>query len=593
MPFLAEETYAIPNKDILSWIFDDIEYDVDKPVYVDAADPTRTVSARRARDIVCRLIAGFKAAGLQRGDCVCIHAFNDIAYSLAFLAIVGAGGVYAGTNPSYTAHELAHAFRTADVKFVLVEPAVLKNVATAAAMTAIPDSNIFLFNPTAQKQSQAGAPNGTVAAEPQMRDWDWLMSQGSSDWERFDDHDTATSRPAARLFSSGTTGLPKALDVTHHNFVAHHTLYMEHPVHAPRRDAAYELRRLVVNPMFHVSQVWRANLTPLRMGHYTVIMRRFETEAWLKCIDEHRISEINVVPAMVNTIVASPVSQKYSFASLRNATSGAAPMTKEQQARLKALMPPKTPLNQVWGMSETGSIGLALYYPEEDTTGSCGRPIPNLDVKLVDEQGTDITAYDTRGELCVRGPTVVSGYYRNPKANASDWDADGWFHTGDVAYCDSQTKLWYIVDRKKELIKVRGFQVAPMEIEGVLLSHPLIVDAAVIGVTLTANGSELPRAYIVLQPGAQLEVADLIAYLAEKLSRFKRPDGGVVIVDRIPKNANGKFLKQKLKEMARLELGLDTPEAKTVASVPRLVEPERETVVETAVASPAVAVVAA
>jgi len=208
-------------------------------------------------------------------------------------------------------------------------------------------------------------------------------------------------------------------------------------------------------------------------------------------------------------------------------------------------------------------VATQLHYPEDDDTGSVGRPIPNLDIKLVDDDGKDITAYDVRGEICVKGPTIVDGYFENPEANSRDWDAEGYFHTGDIGYCDSKTKKWYIIDRKKELIKVRGFQVAPPEIEGILLSHPCVIDAAVIGVYFPhASGepTELPRAYIVQRPGTKLLTEkEIYNYAAEKLSKYKRLDGGVKFLKLeeggIPKTASGKILKRVLRERAVKEVG--------------------------------------
>ena len=159
-----------------------------------------------------------------------------------------------------------------------------------------------------------------------------------------------------------------------------------------------------------------------------------------------------------------------------------------------------------------------------------------MDLKLVNDEGRDITDYDVRGELCVRGPTVIPGYL-DEKATTESWDADGFFHTGDVAYCAKDSGKWYIVDRKKELIKVRGFQVAPPELEAVLLSHPQIVDAAVIGVQPTAGDrSEYPRAYVVRrdsEEGNDLQAEDVKSFMAERLAKYKRLDGGVVFVNDI------------------------------------------------------------
>ena len=188
------------------------------------------------------------------------------------------------------------------------------------------------------------------------------------------------------------------------------------------------------------------------------------------------------------------------------------------------------------GMTETSCIATNFYYPEHDITGSVGRPVPGIDMKLVDDEGHDISDYDVRGELCVRGPTVINGYL-DEKATADCWDKDGFFHTGDIAYCERETEKWYIVDRKKELIKVRGFQVAPPELEAVLLSHEHIVDAGVIGVQpVEGDQSEYPRAYVVRRDspgGKKLSVQDVKKHVADRLAKYKRIEGGVVFVDEI------------------------------------------------------------
>lgn len=207
---------------------------------------------------------------------------------------------------------------------------------------------------------------------------------------------------------------------------------------------------------------------------------------------------------------------------------------------------------QVWGMSETSCIATMFYYPDFDDTGSVGRFIPNCDAKLVDDDGNDISQPGVRGELCVRGPIIVAGYFNNPKANSESWDEEGYFHTGDIAYCSEDLKF-YIVDRKKELIKVRGFQVAPAELEAVILEHPHIVDAAVVGVPL--GDSEAPRAYVVAREGTSPTAAEVRDFASARLARFKNLDGGVCFVDAIPKNASGKILKNQLREQAKKEMG--------------------------------------
>jgi acyl-CoA synthetase (AMP-forming)/AMP-acid ligase II len=181
----------------------------------------------------------------------------------------------------------------------------------------------------------------------------------------------------------------------------------------------------------------------------------------------------------------------------------------------------------------------------------------SISPRLIDEDGKNISAFGVRGELCVRGPTVTPGYFNNPEANSEAFDAEGWFKTGDIAYCDQRTRKWYIVDRRKELIKVRGFQVAPPELEAVLLSHPQIVDAAVIGITFADADIEYPRAYVVRRSGdqgAKLTEAEIQEYVLSRLAKYKALTGGVKFVGAIARNPSGKILKRVLREDARKEI---------------------------------------
>jgi acyl-CoA synthetase (AMP-forming)/AMP-acid ligase II len=201
---------------------------------------------------------------------------------------------------------------------------------------------------------------------------------------------------------------------------------------------------------------------------------------------------------------------------------------------------------------------------EVDYFGSVGTPVPNLELKIVDEDGKDVSHVpEVRGEICVRGPTVMKGYFENEEANRETFDEEGYIRSGDIGYVDSTTGLWYIVDRRKELIKVRGNQVAPPEIEGVLLSHPGIADAAVIGVKMRVEGGpvgyewdERPRAYVVKKAGGgELQEEEVKEWVVARLARYKALDGGVRFVDSIPKNASGKILKRILRDWAKEEKG--------------------------------------
>ena len=542
MPFLSERSAHIPTKDLISWTFDDLSYDWDKPIYIDQARPERSVSPRQAKKLIRQIVAGLYANGFKKGDCVALHSFNDIYYSILFLGIVAAGGIFAGTNPSYTPYELVHHIQTAQTKFLLTEPEMIDQIKDAAGQAGIPKERIFILDFLGQK-----IPIG-------FKPWSALLQYGEKDWVRFDNEEQAKKTTAARLFSSGTTGLPKAAMLSHHNLVSQHTLVHEY---APK---PYSVRRIIAVPMFHASSVPTAHTSALRSGHVTYVMRRFELEPLLASISKYQITEIGVVPPIAIAIIMSPLTKNYSLKTIKTASCGAAPLAKETQQRLYELLDPSATVTQVWGMTETSCIASMLHYPEPDTTGSVGRMLPNVDAKLIDDDGKDISAYDVRGELCVRGPIVIAGYFNNPEANAKDWDKDGYFHTGDIAFISKAEKKWYIVDRKKELIKVRGFQVAPPEIEAVLLSHPGVVDSAVIGVSKKGEEDiEHPRAFVVRRPGTNVTEKELLEYCGQRLAKYKTLTGGVVFLDSIPKNASGKILKRILREMVIQEENMGKP----------------------------------
>jgi acyl-CoA synthetase (AMP-forming)/AMP-acid ligase II len=313
--------------------------------------------------------------------------------------------------------------------------------------------------------------------------------------------------------------------------------------------------------MFHAAIVPVAHTTPLRSGHASYVLRRFDLAAYLSTIQAFSVTELTLVPPLVLALLMSPLTKSYSLNSVRLISCGAAPLSKEAQSALKRdHCAPGCVFNQVWGMTETSCVATMFPYTEPDDTGSVGRPIPNLDVKLVDDDGRDVSAYNVPGEICVRGPVVIPGYFENEAANREAFDGEGYLRTGDIGYVDGETKKWYIIDRKKELIKVRGFQVAPPEVEGVLLRHPQIVDAAVIGVKgMPAQPPELecPKAYVVRRPGAEgvkLTAEEVKQWCGARLAKYKELTGGVVFVDAIPKNASGKILKRILRDMAKDEL---------------------------------------
>lgn len=250
---------------------------------------------------------------------------------MLFLGIVAAGGIFAGTNPSYTSFEIAHHVRTSETKFVITEPEMLDPVLAATRECNIGESNILILDVLGQ------------AVPARFCSWETLLNHGEEDWVRFNDLKTAKTTEAARLFSSGTTGLPKAAMISQHNLIAQHTLVLEDD----ERD--YPLKRLLVMPMFHLGVLPVALCTTLKAGHVGVVMRRFDLAKFLSNIEKFQINELALVPPIVIATVMAPIKKEYNLKSVKAASIGAAPLDQGPQMRLQALIAENAPCTQVYG----------------------------------------------------------------------------------------------------------------------------------------------------------------------------------------------------------------------------------------------------
>jgi len=282
-------------------------------------------------------------------------------------------------------------------------------------------------------------------------------------------------------------------------------------------------------------------------------MSKFEIEQFCAAIQKHRITFTYVVPPVVLLLAKHPVVDKYDLSSLCMMNSGAAPLTQELvEAVYKRL---KVPVKQGYGLSETSPTTHTQPWSEWDKTiGSVGRLFPNMTAKYMSPEETEVPAGEV-GELWMKGPNVFKGYHNNPEGTKNALTEDGYFKTGDVGYQDRDGNF-YITDRVKELIKYKGFQVPPAELEGLLLSHPKINDVAVVGIYSEDQATEVPRAYIVPAPGVEggrKTEEDIVAWLRAKVANHKRLRGGVRFVDEIPKSASGKILRRVLKLRAQEE----------------------------------------
>ena len=285
------------------------------------------------------------------------------------------------------------------------------------------------------------------------------------------------------------------------------------------------------------------------MGGSVYWMPRFDFAQFLAYNAKFKITSFFTVPPIYLLIAKSP-SVTTQFATLEYAISGAAPLGASLQAAAGAkLGGPDCNISQTWGLSETTGSSTLLPMDAHDTTGSVSALLPNMRARLVDDADIDVPP-GSPGEVLIQGPVVCSGYYNNAAANAEAF-IDGWFRTGDVGlFCDG---LLYIVDRKKELIKYNGLQVAPAELEAVLVAHPDVLDAAVIGVPdKDDEGNEVPRAYVVADR-AKVSSEDVEKWVSDRVAGYKRLRGGVVFVEAVPKSPSGKILRKELREMAKKE----------------------------------------
>ena len=285
-----------------------------------------------------------------------------------------------------------------------------------------------------------------------------------------------------------------------------------------------------------------------------IVMPRFDLEKFCKLVQIHAVSFAYIVPPVALLLSKHPLVDSYDLSSLKGITSAAAPLTQDLIHTLHERL--KVPLTQVYGLSETSPV--ATVQPAEDAfryPGSVGKLCSNMAAKVVDlETGEEVPAA-TEGELWFSGPNVFKGYLNNPSGTANAFTKDGYFKTGDVGYVDSEGNF-YITDRVKELIKYKGFQVAPAQLEGLLITHPNVTDVAVIGVYSANDATELPRAYIVLTNGVERceKTAIKIAkWLGGKVSNYKKLRGGIRFVDTIPKSATGKILRRVLRDDAAKE----------------------------------------
>ncbi|MET8980672.1 4-coumarate--CoA ligase family protein [Streptomyces sp. NPDC004539] len=494
----------------------------DLPALVDGVDGT-TLSHGQLDRFHRRVAAALADAGVRKGDVLALHSPNTVAFPVAFYAATRAGASVTTVHPLCTPEEFAGQLRDSAARWIVTVSPLLETARRAAELAGGVEE-IFVCDAATGHRSLI----------------DMLASQAPEPTPYIDPVEDVAALP----YSSGTTGVPKGVMLTHRQ-MATNLAQLEPAVPTGPGD-----RILAVLPFFHIYGLTALMNAPLRLGATVVVLPRFDLETFLAAVEKHRITGLYVAPPIVLALAKHPAVERYDLSSLKYVISAAAPLDAELAAACarRLALPP---LGQAYGMTElspgTHVVPLSAMY--EAPPGTVGKLIGGTEMRIVslDDPAKDLGPGEP-GELLFRGPQVMKGYLGHPEATDAMIDTDGWLHTGDVGHVDENGWL-FVVDRVKELIKYKGFQVAPAELEALLLTHPDIADAAVVG-TYNADGNEVPHAHVVRQPyAAGLSEGEVMMYVAERVAPYKRVRR-VTFVDAVPRAASGKILRRRLRERA-------------------------------------------
>ena len=507
---------AIPEVSITDFIFASTAAFKDKTALIDG--PTgRSLTFAEFADAVHRTAASLAARGFRKGDVFAIFSTNCVEYAIAFHAVAILGGINTTLNPLYTAEEAAFQLRDAGAKFLVAAVQCLEKAKAAAEEANLEE--LFVFG-----EAEGATPFASL-----------LESDGEVPYVEINAKEDLVALP----YSSGTTGLPKGVMLTHYNLVAN-MCQMDGLDYFHRDDIL-----LCVLPLFHIYGLVVVLNMGLHLGTTIVIMPRFDLEQFLELIQKYRVTLSHIVPPIVLKLAKDPLVDNYDLSSLKMIFSGAAPLGADlSQACMKRI---GCGIRQGYGMTETSPVTHSSPAdPAMMRHGSVGTAAPNTEVKLVDPATEVELGPNQEGEVCVRGPQIMKGYLNNPEATARTIDADNWLHTGDIGYAD-ENGHFFIVDRVKELIKYKGFQVAPAELEAVLLTHPAIADAAVIP-SRDEEAGEVPKAFVVTRLETSGE--EIMSFVAARVAPHKRIRE-VEFITKIPKSLSGKILRRVLVEQER------------------------------------------
>ncbi|MGZ4344953.1 MAG: 4-coumarate--CoA ligase family protein [Solirubrobacteraceae bacterium] len=488
----------------------------DKAALIEAPSG-RTITYARLRESVRAVAAGLDERGFRKGEVFAHYAPNLPEYAIAFHGVATLGGINTTANPLLTPEELARQLSDCGARLLVTVPERLAAAKVAADAAGVEE--IFVYG-----EADGATPFGSL-----------LKAGGEPPEVTIDPAEDLVALP----YSSGTTGVPKGVMLTHRNLVAN---ICQTAAHVRRGQVE---REIAVLPFFHIYGLVCIMNTALYRGDTIVTMPRFDLAEFLRVVQEYRITRARLVPPIVLALAKHPLVDEFDLSSLDLINSGAAPLSAELEVACGKRLGCR--MQQGYGLTETSPTthwvndALAGTMP-----GSIGPLIPNTECRIVDVGTGEDVAEGEPGELLIRGPQVMKGYLNNPQATALTIDPDGWLHTGDIARIEENGSL-RIVDRIKELIKYNAYQIAPGELEALLLTHPGITDAAVIPIPDEEAG-QIPKAFVVTNGSITPEgVTD---YVAKHVAPYKKVRA-VEIIDELPKSPSGKILRRVLIDRER------------------------------------------
>ncbi|MFC8732103.1 AMP-binding protein [Luteimicrobium sp. NPDC057192] len=519
---------TIPDVSVFDYLFAHLtDDDLARTALIDGPSGARW-TYRDLRDQADAVAGALAARGLRPGDVVGLLCPNTPAFAVVFHGALRAGLTVTTINSLYTPDEIAAQLADSSARLLITVSPLAPGASAAAEKAGLAPGDVVVLD----------GPGEAADEHPSLRDW--LTAGHAAPDVTFD--------PATHLavlpYSSGTTGLAKGVMLTHRNLVANVAKT------APTLEMVPDDVVLAVLPFFHIYGMTVLLNLALSQGAALVTMPRFDLEQFLALVEQHRCTYLFIAPPIAVALAKHPLVEGHDLSSVHTVFSGAAPLDAALghavEARLSCRM------KQGYGMTELSPVSHAIPPSVDLPLDSVGYTLPNTECRLLDpatgeeipQPATPDDGESAAGELLVRGPQVMAGYLNNPQATSDTLQPDGFLHTGDIATVTSDGVV-RIVERLKELIKYHGYQVAPAELEALLLSSPDVADVAVIGVR-DEDGEEVPKAYVVVQPGRTLDEQGVKDFVAARVAPHKKVRK-VEFVEAIPKSSSGKILRKDLR----------------------------------------------